>query len=154
MITSSLDAAQAPLLMVHLKVAAPVTNPVTPDVGLVGVVTVAVPATTVHAPVPVAGVLPAKVAVLTLHRFWSGPALLVLGKASISMVTSSVDTAQAPLLMVHLKVALAPTTIPVTVEVGLDGVLTVAVPDVTVHVPVPVAGALPARVLLVTLHKF
>ena len=41
----------------------PVVNPVTPDVGFVGVVTVAVPAVTVQTPVPVVGVLPASVAV-------------------------------------------------------------------------------------------
>ena len=52
-----------PLLIVQVKVFTPVVKPVTPDVGLVGVVTVAVPAVTVHAPVPTAGTLAAKVAV-------------------------------------------------------------------------------------------
>ena len=52
-----------PLVIVHTKVFTPMLKPVTPDVGLVGVVTVAVPAVTVHAPVPIAGVFAAKVAV-------------------------------------------------------------------------------------------
>ena len=70
------------------------------------------------------------------------------------MVTSSVDAAQPPLLMVHLKVTLDPTVIPVTVELAEPGVVIVAVPAVTLQVPVPVAGTLPARVALVTLHRF
>ena len=70
------------------------------------------------------------------------------------MVTSSLELAQAPLLIVHLNVALAPTVMPVTVLVAEDGVVIVAVPDTTLHSPVPVAGALPAKVLLVTLHRF
>ena len=52
-----------PLLIVQTKVFTPVVNPVTPDVGEAGVVTVAVPAVTVQSPVPVVGVLPASVAV-------------------------------------------------------------------------------------------
>ena len=69
-ITSSLELAQAPLLMVHLNVTLlPIVKPVMVLVGELAVVIVAVPATTVHAPVPVVAVLPAKVAVVTLHRF-------------------------------------------------------------------------------------
>ena len=43
---------------------APTLNPVTPDVGDEGVVTVPVPLTKVHVPVPIAGLLPASVAVV------------------------------------------------------------------------------------------
>mgnify|MGYP001565941091 FL=1 len=54
------------------------TNPVTPEVGEVGVVMVAVPENTVHKPVPGAGLFPAKVAVVTPQAgFWSGPAAAV-----------------------------------------------------------------------------
>ena len=70
------------------------------------------------------------------------------------MVMSSVDNAQAPLLIVHLNVALAPTVKPVTPEVGLDGVVTVAAPATTVQAPVPVVAVLPAKVAVVTLHRF
>jgi hypothetical protein len=61
MITSSVEVPH-PLLIVHLNVALPVTKPVTPDAGLEAVVTVAVPAITVQAPVPAEGVFPARVA--------------------------------------------------------------------------------------------
>ena len=62
--TVSLDAGQEALLIVHTNVLAPTESPVTPDVGLPGVVTDALPAITVHVPVPTVGVLPANVAVV------------------------------------------------------------------------------------------
>jgi len=46
----------------------PIVKPVTPDVDEVGVVIVAVPDTTVQFPVPTNAVLPARVAVVTLHN--------------------------------------------------------------------------------------
>ena len=63
MVIASVLGVQVPLLIVHVKVFTPVLKPVTPLVGLVGVVTTPVPAVTVHAPVPTTGVLAAKVAV-------------------------------------------------------------------------------------------
>ena len=54
---------QVPLLIVHTNVFTPVVKPVTPLVGFVGVVTVAVPAVTVQTPVPIIGVLAASVAI-------------------------------------------------------------------------------------------
>ena len=51
--------------MVHLNVAAlPGTRPVTADAGSLGLVIVAAPDTTVHAPVPTTAVLPANVVVV------------------------------------------------------------------------------------------
>ena len=70
------------------------------------------------------------------------------------MVMSSVDGGQVPLLIVHLRVAEAPTTIPVTPEVGEVGVVTVAVPDITLHTPVPIPAELADKVVVVSLHKF
>ena len=67
-----------PLLMVQVKVFTPVVIPVTPLVGLDGVVTVAVPAVTVHNPVPTVGVFAAKVDV-GLQMVWSVPALDTVG---------------------------------------------------------------------------
>ncbi len=58
-----MDGVQPEPLIVHLNVFAPTPNPVTADVGLVGVVNVAAPVTTVHNPVPLVGVFPARVAV-------------------------------------------------------------------------------------------
>ena len=74
--TSSVEGVQGGLEIVHRKMAVP-PKPVTPEVGEVRVVMVAVPDTTLHAPVPTVGVLAAKVVavVLSQGRFWSGPAL-------------------------------------------------------------------------------
>ena len=57
-----------------------------------------------------------------------------------------------PLLIVQRKVALVPAVIPVTVLVGEDGVVMLAVPDITVHDPEPTVGVLPAKVKLPLLH--
>ncbi len=58
------------------------------------------------------------------------------------------------MLIVHLKVTLAPTVRPVRVVVAELAVVIVAVPLVTVHAPVPAVGVLPAMVAVVTLHRF
>ena len=62
--TVSLDGGHDAFVIVHTNVFAPTVKPVTPDVGSLGVVTVALPAITVHAPVPTDGVFPARVAVV------------------------------------------------------------------------------------------
>ena len=74
--------------------------------------------------------------------------------AAMFMVMSSVEDAQAPLLMVHLNVALLPIVRPVTVELAELAVVIVAVPDTTLQVPVPIAGTFAAKVVVVTLHRF
>ena len=63
MLIASVLGGQVPLVIVHTNVLTPVVKPVTPLAGDVGVVTVAVPAVTVHAPVPTVGAFAAKVAV-------------------------------------------------------------------------------------------
>ncbi len=73
--------------------------------------------------------------------------------AAIVITTSSVEAAQAPLLMVHLNVTAPGMLIPVTVELADVGVVTVAVPAITVHAPVPTPGTLAARVVLLTLQR-
>ena len=78
----------------------------------------------------------------------------MVGGAAMFITTSSVLAVQPPLLIVHLKVTLVPTTIPVTPLVDKVGVVTVAVPLITVQAPVPVVGVLPANVAVVVLHKF
>ena len=122
----------------------PVVNPLTPLVGLAGVVTVPVPAVTVHNPVPTVGVLPASVAA-GLQIVWSIPAVAVVGSWSTLMVIVSVLAIQVPLLMVHTNV-FTPVVKPVTPLVGDVGAVTVAVPAVTVQTPVPTVGVLPTSV--------
>jgi hypothetical protein len=62
-VMSSALGVQVPFVIVQVKVLTPVLIPVTPLVGLVGVVTDPVPAVTVQTPVPITGVLAASVAV-------------------------------------------------------------------------------------------
>jgi hypothetical protein len=69
----------------------------------------------------------------------------VVGLPFLVIITSSVDGVHPPRLIVHLKVA-EPVTSPVTPEVGLDGVVTLTVPEITDQAPVPVVGVFPARV--------
>ena len=78
MVIASALGVQVPLVIVQVKVFTPVVMPVTPLVGLAGVVTTPVPAVTVQAPVPTVGALAAKVAV-GLQIVWSIPAAEVVG---------------------------------------------------------------------------
>ena len=67
--TSSVEV-QAPLVIVQRKVAlVPAAIPVTVLVADVGVVIVAVPLTMLHTPIPIVGLLPAKVNELLLQLF-------------------------------------------------------------------------------------
>ena len=70
---SSVEGAQVPFEIVHRKVFTPIVKPVTPEVGEVGVVIVALPEITVHIPVPTSGLFPASVEEET-QMVWSGPA--------------------------------------------------------------------------------
>ena len=63
-VTVSFDAGHDAFVIVHTKVFVPTESPVTSDVGSLGVVTVALPVITVHAPVPTLGAFPASVAVV------------------------------------------------------------------------------------------
>lgn len=144
--TSSVEGVHPPFEMVHLRVAlAPATNPVTVVAGSEEVVMTAVPLTTLHAPVPKDGVFPARVAV-DAQTVWSGPALAVVIPPLTFIVTSSNEAVQGALLMVHLKV-LTPLLRPLTEEVALFAFPKVPVPAITVQVPVPTVGELPANVV-------
>ena len=134
-------------MIVQTKVFAPEDSAVTPEVVSPGAVTEALPAMTVHKPVPTVGVLPASVAVGP-HTVWSAPAFAVVGDSSLMIVTVSFDGGQMPLPIVHTNV-FDPTIKPVTPEVGSVGVVTVADPVMTVHAPVPTVGELPASVAVV-----
>src|ERR1051325_3976428 len=145
--TVSLDEGQLALVIVQTNALAPTESPVTPEVGSPGVVTLALPVITVHTPVPTDAVLPAR-AVFVEQTVSSGPAFALVGDASRVITTVSVDEGQLALLIVQTNV-FAPTERPVTAEVGLPGVVTLALPAITVHTPVPTVGALLARAAVV-----
>ena len=90
--------------IVHRRVAVPAAaSPVTPDVGELAVVMVAVPDTTDHAPVPVVGAFPANVAVVASHAgFISEPAAAVVGAAFTA--TEAVLALTEPQLLLAVKV--------------------------------------------------
>ena len=151
MVMSSVDV-QVPFVIVQRKVAdEPAVTPVTVVVAEDAVVIVAVPDTTLHAPVPVTGVFAAIVKVDVLHCVISEPAADVVGAASLVMVISSVDV-QVPFVIVQRNVADVPAVTPVTVVVTEDDVVIVAVPDTTLHDPVPVTGVLAAIVNVEVAH--
>jgi len=70
MITSSVEAGQTPLEIVHLNVdEPPIVKPLTVDVGSPTTSALPVPEIVDQAPVPVVGIFAAKVVVITLHKF-------------------------------------------------------------------------------------
>jgi hypothetical protein len=143
-VMSSVEGGQVPFEMVQRNVFAPTLNPVTSEVGEDGLVKIPPPAIMVQVPVPVTAGFPASVSVKS-QTVLSGPAKDIVGKSSRVIIISSTDGAHAPFAIFHRNV-FAPGLNPVTSEVGEEGVITVAVPVITVHVPVPVTGVFPARV--------
>ena len=129
----------------------PAVTPVTPDVGEEGVVIVAVPLTTLQTPVPTLALLPASVKDPLLQFTRSLPAEATVAVAWFVSTTSSVEV-HVPLVVVQRSVTFVPAGIPVTVEVGEEGVVIVAVPLTKLHTPVPVVGVLPVKVKLPLLH--
>jgi hypothetical protein len=127
-------------------------TPVTPDVAEDGVVIVAVPLTTLHAPVPEVAVLPASVKDVLLQLTISVPALATVAAASLVSTTSSVEV-QVPLVVVQRSVTLVPAVTLVTVVVADAAVVMVADPETMLHAPVPVVGAVAAIVNVLVLHK-
>jgi len=79
MLTVELLGEHTPLLMVHANTFVPTPNPVTPLVGLVGVVMVPKPDTSVQLPLPTAGVLPEKLVAVVAHKLKLVPALETVG---------------------------------------------------------------------------
>jgi hypothetical protein len=135
---------QTPLLMIHSNKFTPTLNPVTPDAGLPGKRTDALPASTVHEPVPTEGVFPARVAVVE-QTVRSVPAFAAVGSSSLVIVTVSLDGGHEAFVMVQTN-AFAPIDRPVTPDVGLPGVVTEALPAITVQEPVPTVGVFAANV--------
>lgn len=86
MVTIEEEDGQVPLEMVQAKRFTPALNPVTPELNNPGIVTVPLPITTVHKPVPTLGLFPASVAVVP-QIFCTGPAFETVGKDSIIIDT-------------------------------------------------------------------
>ena len=154
-VTSSDELPQYKLLIVHLNtVVLPSVNPVTVVVGDVLSVITALPLTRVHTPVPIAGVLPVIVTVVTLQSAWSTPASAALGGELIFIVTVSVVTVHVPLLILHIKAVLVPGVKPVMVVLGDAALLIVQLPVTMLQLPAPVTAVLADMAVLVTLHRF
>ena len=123
------------------------------ELPLVGALNVPVPPLRMfHDPIPTKGVFPPS-ALLTnmLQIFCVKPTVAAVGKALFVNVTSSVEI-QVPFVIVHRKVALVPAAIPVTVEVGDNGLVIVADPETSDQEPVPIDGLFPARVNVLLLQ--
>jgi hypothetical protein len=146
-------------VIVHRStVVKPTVSPATAEPGSFNDEAAPEPENVDHVPVSVGlGVLAASVAVVTLHRFWLGPATAIVVVESEVIVTSEVVTAQPPLcvVMVHLRTDVSPTAKAVTPETGSLRSVIRAVPDKTAQPPesVPV-GEFAARVAIRRLHKF
>ena len=76
-----------------------------------------------------------------------------MGEASTVIITLSGEEGHTPFEIVQRNVDEAPMVNPVTPDVANAGVVTIAVPAITDQEPLPVAGAFPANVAVVTLHK-
>jgi len=140
------------LLIVHAKVAAePAGTPVPVDVLEPGVVIVAVPLTTLQAPVPTTGLLAARVKIPLLQFSKAEPALEAVGRALFARTSVLLEDVQVPLEIVQRSVAVFPAAT-VTVDVGDDDAAMVADPLTTDHPPVPVTGVFAAIVKLELLH--
>jgi hypothetical protein len=74
------------------------------------------------------------------------PALAISGKALVVMVTLETEAAHGELLIDQVKTVI-PAVNPVSVEEGDNELVIIPEPDTLIHTPVPVAGALPARVV-------
>jgi hypothetical protein len=149
-VTVDVEGVQGGFEIVHSKTFGPTPNPVTPDVGEVGVVIVPVPLTNVHNPVPTVGVLPANVAVVA-QTLCGGPAIEVVGPPVFVSVTVLVEFGQGGFEIVHIN-TFAPAPTDVIVVVADPGVVIVPDPLTNVHVPVPDVGLFPA-IVNVVLHS-
>jgi hypothetical protein len=146
-VTWLVDEAHEPFEMLHSKTFAPEPKAVIPDVGEVGAVTVPAPLINVHVPLPVVGVLPAKVAVVP-QTVCGLPATDIVGGNETSIVTWEELGVHGWLLIVHWN-TFAPVPNPVNPDVGEDGAVMVPEPLISVHKPVPEAGVFPANVAVV-----
>ena len=144
--TVDVAAVHAPFETVHTNEFVPVLNAVTGDEGLFREVTFPEPTITDQAPVPIAGLVAASVAVVA-HTVWFVPALEV-GCASRMIETVEVAAVHAPLETVQTK-ELVPVLNAVTCEEGLVVEVTFPEPAITDHAPLPLVGVAAASVAVV-----
>lgn len=147
-VTSDVEEGQGALLMDHVRIVTPGEIFVRPVFLKSGFANVPDPETLTHNPVPAVGALPAKkveAVPVVAQSVWFGPAFEMLGVLVPTILITSVVATQGAFEIVQRK-SLLPTLKPVTPEVGLVGVVTVAVPVTTVQSPVPAVGVFAAKV--------
>ena len=144
MTTVSIDGEQGGLEIVHSKIFCPQPKPETAVVGLEALLNVQLPLTFDHAPVPTVGVLAASVVLVTEQSCWSLPALAMVIEPACVITTVSFDEEHGEFDIVHTKV-FVPALKPVTVEVGFEGLVTIPLPFIFVHNPVPDVGVFPFK---------
>src|SRR5690606_6382274 len=140
--------------MTHLRTAlVPGATSVTVVVGELTFTIVAEPEISCHDPVPVAGMFADIKKVLLLHcSTMAGPASATSGNALLVRTTWSVFGAQVPFSTRHSKVTEEPAATPVTVVLYAEGFVIVALPDMILQVPEPIAGSVAAMVKAPSLH--
>ncbi len=150
--SSKVEPQTIPLLIVQRNVAVEPAATITVVVALDGVSIVAVPEIKVHKPVPGAAAFAAIVKVAVLHWSMSMPASAIGAGAVLVNTISSKVLPQLPLLIVQRTVTLVPAAMPVTVVLGTNALVIVALPDCRLHIPVPTVGMLAAMVKILVLH--
>src|SRR5690606_37799973 len=151
---SSLVLPQVPFVITQRKVTVvPAATLVTVVVGELMLTMVAEPEISCHDPVPVVGTLADIKNVLLLHcSTTGGPASAMSGNALLVSTTWSTLGVQVPFSTRHSRVAEVPAGTPVMVVLKAFGLVIVAVPDTTLHVPVPITGSVAAMVKVPSLH--
>src|SRR5690606_39635316 len=105
-------------------------------------------------PVPVEGMLALIKNVLLLHcSINASPASATVGEARLVMVTWSVVAVHVPFSTLHSRVTEVPAATAVTVVLASPGLVMFPLPETTLHVPVPVAGAVAAMLKVLVLHS-
>ena len=113
------------------------------------------PETTDHAPVPVVGVFPPKLAVVPLAQIVCPvPTVAVVGGCVTVIDTSAVEAGHSTFEIVHRNVIGPTPPVCVKVDVPLEAFEKVPVPpETTDHAPEPVVGVFPPRLAVVALAQ-
>jgi hypothetical protein len=137
------------LLIIHCNTLVPSATAVTVVFGLFELVITALPLITDQVPTPEVGVLAANVVVgFKTQSVWLGPAFAILGAGFTIMVIVEFVNGHAPLLLMLHSKTFVPRLNPLTVVVGLFGLLNIPEPETTDHVPNPEVGVFAANVVV------